>query len=534
MKNNSITLKKGIIGYLSLTVLAISTIVGSGWFFGIYKAVKFAGPVSIVSWILGGFAMLMIALAALEVGTIFPKVGGFVHYLNITHGPIAGFISAFTCWIVISLIIAFEALISTQYLATFNFSNASCLFDSHRNILTGEGLAVAALFLLLYFYLNYWTVNFMIRCNNVIAFLKLLVPLITAFAFIICGFMSPSVASVRTTFAPYGWNAAFTAITSCGIVFAFNGFQSVLSLAEEVKDPGENFPIAIISSIIFCIVLYILLQIAFIIALTPETLAIDNWQSLSLNSPFTQLAMVFNLNFIMVSLYVNSVISPSGTGMIHVAGVSRMLVGMQQYKQMPKFVGKIHSKYRVPRNALLFNFLICLVLLFIFKKWDNILGAVSVGCVITYIAGPIATSTLRKDAPHLKRPFKLFGERVISPLAFILCTLFLYWAYWELMTLLIIFILSGFFFYIIFSYRENRKETMKYIKSSLWLISYLIVINFLSLIGGTDFRGLGYLPNGYDNVIIVFVALFFFYWAINSGCYKSDSESEECRIRDEI
>jgi amino acid transporter len=526
MNKNRLHLKKNRIGYFSLTMLALSATIGSGWFFGAYKAAKFAGPASIVSWIIGGFAVLLIVLTVLEVGTMFPKAGGLVHYLNITHGPIAGFMSAFACWLVVSSVITFEAAVTTQFLATFKFSWSSMLINNYTHEVTATGMLVAAVLILVYFYINYWTFSFFIKCSNVITVFKLIVPVVTAFTLIIAGFLSPSPTPIKSSFAPYGWSAAFTAITSCGIIFSYNGFQSILSLVEEAKDPEESLPIAIIGTIVFSIILYVLLQIAFIIAVTPDILAIKDWHYINFNSPFAQLAMAFNLNFVMVMIYADTIVSPSGTGIIHTAAASRMFYGMSKYKQMPKFVEDLNPRYCIPRKAMIANLIISLLMLFLFREWSDLLGAISVACIITYIAGPIATSTLRKDAPDLKRPFYLPFEKIISPLAFVLCTLFLYWANWEQISLLLSVLFAGLIIYIIFGYRNDSRELLKNINSSLWMIIYFIVINFLSLIGCKEFGGIGYLLHGYDTVLIVLVALFFFYWAKRSGCYKAETNTE--------
>ena len=519
MSEEKLKLFSNKIGTFSLTLISCSAIIGSGWIFGSYQAVKFAGPSSIISWILGGLTILLIVLCSLEVCIMYPKAGGIIHFLNISHGKIAGFISAFACWLVISSIISFEAVIAVKYFSTW-FPALNILYDFSTSQLTNSGVIAAVIFLLIFMLINYYTIGFFIKCTSFIALFKILIPTLTALAFIFYGFLSPGSNPVKESFAPYGISACFTAITSSGIIFSFNGFQSILSLAAEIKDPEESLPVALISSLIFTIILYILLQIAFIIALQPESLAVKNICEISLNTPFTQLALALNLNFVLIILYIDTVVSPSGTAIIHFAAVGRMIYGMNEYSQMPGKISKICPKYRTPRTAIAVNLFFCILLILVFRSWAKILSAISVGCILTFIVGPIALVTLRKDAPEEKRPFKLPFALIVAPLSFVLSTLILYWAGWKPIVTLASLVLAALSVYIAYGYRTNLTEFKKDLKASLWLIAYFIISCLMSVFGGTNFGGLGFIPNGYDHIIIILYSLIIFYWAANSGRNK--------------
>lgn len=68
MKKNQISLFSGV-------MLALSSLIGSGWLFGAGSAAQVAGPSSIISWIIGAAIMMLIAFNYVELGTMFPKVG---------------------------------------------------------------------------------------------------------------------------------------------------------------------------------------------------------------------------------------------------------------------------------------------------------------------------------------------------------------------------------------------------------------------------------------------------------------------------
>ena len=70
--------------------------------------------------------------------------------------------------------------------------------------------------------------------------------------------------------AALNFPAIFGAVTTSGIVFAFNGFQSPINLAGEAKNPQRNVPLAVFSAIAIATVVYILLQVAFVGATPPS------------------------------------------------------------------------------------------------------------------------------------------------------------------------------------------------------------------------------------------------------------------------
>ncbi|MGC7499766.1 amino acid permease, partial [Pandoraea pneumonica] len=86
------------------------------------------------------------------------------------------------------------------------------------------------------------------------------------------------------------------------IVFAFNGFQSPVNLAGEARDPGRSIPFAVVGSILLATVIYLLLQVAYIGALSPEQLA-GGWHMVSFSSPFAELAIALGLNWLAIVLY---------------------------------------------------------------------------------------------------------------------------------------------------------------------------------------------------------------------------------------
>ena len=79
-------------------MLALNSLIGSGWLFGAGSAAKIAGPAAVLSWILGAVIIISIALTYVELGSMFPESGGMSRYAQYSHGPLLGFIAAWANW----------------------------------------------------------------------------------------------------------------------------------------------------------------------------------------------------------------------------------------------------------------------------------------------------------------------------------------------------------------------------------------------------------------------------------------------------
>ncbi|HBM14732.1 MAG TPA: amino acid:proton symporter [Lentisphaeria bacterium] len=512
---SEISVPKRVVGLGPLILSGITCIIGSGWLFGVALAANTAGPAAIFSWIIGGVAIMIIALTIAELGTMFPRSGGMVHYMYESHGNMIGFFGAWINWIAITPVIATEAVASTQYLSSWNFKWCHSLYNPASGDLTGTGLMVASVLLIAYFLLNFWGMQLLIRALKYITYFKIFVPCFAIVSILATAFHPENFISATTSFAPFGWSAVLTAIPVCGIIYTFNGFQTPVNIAGEVKNPGRNLPIAMLSSIAICLVIYVLLQIAFIGGLNPSDLA-KGWHAISFRSPFAQIALSLNLNLLLFLIYLDAFVSPSGVGLTYFTTTSRMLFGMSQNGQMPKYLGKLNPIYLVPRGALWTVLLVCFIFLFLFRGWEHFAGILSCAEIITYLSGPIALIALRKTRPDAERPFRLPFAPFICLLAFVICSLMLHWATWPLSGEVIILGLAGFGFYIYYQNKQGWGTLASQFKSTLWLILYLIVMAIISYLGSKDFGGIGAITTPWDQVVVVILAIGFYFWGTNS------------------
>lgn len=499
---------------MSLTAVGLGSIIGSGWLFGAERAASLAGPAAILAWVIGAAVALTIALTYSELGSMFPKAGGMVRYGQYSHGSLAGYLAAWANWIAIVSVIPGEATASIQYMSSWDFGWAKHLYDGKE--LTGTGVILASVLLVFYFFLNWFAITLFAKTNTAITVFKLVVPALTAGALLLAHFDSGNI-SGNGGFTPNGWSSVFTAVAVSGIVWAYNGFQSPLNMAGEARNPGKSLPKAVISSILISLVIYVALQVAFLGAVPAADLAHGGWSKLSFNSPLADLATAWSLNWLALLLYADAFISPSGTGMIYAATTSRMIHGVQENGHLPKVFGRVDPKTGIPRPALLLNLVIAFAFLAVFRGWGSLAEIVSVATVISYITGPVAVMSLRRLSPDLPRPVKLRAMPIIAPIAMVFGSLVLYWARWPLTGKVIFIMAIGLPIWAWYELRKPWAELRPHLLAGAWMVAYLLVMAVVSWAGGKDYGGRGYLPEGWDLVIVAVIGLFFYGWGVTSA-----------------
>ncbi|WP_269853446.1 APC family permease [Streptomyces sp. RPT161] len=515
------------LGTVSLTAVGLGSIIGSGWLFGAAKASHLAGPAAIFAWVIGAVVALTIALTYTELGSMFPKAGGMVRYGQYSHGSLAGYLAAWANWIAIVSVIPGEATASVTYMSSWKWSWAKGLYNGTE--LTGSGVALASVLLLVYFALNWWAITLFAKTNTAITVFKIVVPTLTAATLMLSHFDTHNL-SRAGGFAPHGWNAVFNAVAVSGIVWAYNGFQSPLNMAAEARNPRKSLPRAVISSILIALVIYVALQVAFLMAVPAHDLAGGGWSALNFKSPLADLAIAWGINWLAMLLYADAFISPSGTGMIYAATTSRMIHGVQENGHLPGVFGKVDPKTGVPRPALLLNLVVAFAFLAVFRGWGSLAEIVSVATVISYITGPVAVMSLRRLAPDMPRPVQLKAMPVIAPVAMVFGSLVLYWAKWPLTGKVILLMAAGLPIWAFYELRKPMSQLKPHLKAGVWMVAYLFVMAFISYIGSKDYGGQGYLPEGWDLLVVAVIGLAFYFWGVRSAWHNPSLEA----VREEL
>ncbi len=508
------------VGAIALMFTGLGSIIGSGWLFGAWRAAQLAGPGAVYAWIIGAVVIMFVAFTYAELGAMFPESGGAVRYGHYSHGTLVGFVAGWAAWIAIVSVIPVEAEASVQYMSSWPWDWAHSLYvhaAKGQGELTLGGLSIAAVLVVIYFLVNFWSVKVFANTNSAITFFKLIVPAATAIALMCSGF-HPQNFQIGVHGGAHVGNLAaiLTAVATSGIVFSYNGFQSPVNLAGEARHPGRSVPFAIFGSIALSTVVYLMLQVAFLGSVSPDHLG-EGWAALEYSSPFAQLALALNLNWLALLLYADAFISPSGTGSTYTATTARMIYAMERSGTVPEVLGRVHPKYGIPRPAMWFNLLVSFIFLFFFRGWGKLAAVISVATIITYLVVPISVIVLRRTAPDLHRPLRVPGLPVLAPIAFVLATLMLFWARWPHTGQIMLLLILPLPVYLYYQAKGNWRDFGRQLRASWWLLAYLISVTVLSWAGSKEFEGRGYIGYGWDQLCVAVTSLAFYFWGVRSG-----------------
>ncbi|MCY0900677.1 MAG: APC family permease [Firmicutes bacterium] len=515
------------LGLLDLTLLGLGAIIGSGWLFGAVYAANDAGPASWISWVIGAIAVGLIGLVYAELGGALPRAGGIIRYPDYSHGPMVGYMMGFAALIAYSSVAGVEAEGMRQYLGA-QWIPSLTQPNNALNLPTLSGWIVQFILLLLFFLLNYWSVNVFGKFNTWLTVLKFVVPTL---AIII--FFTDFHASNFTVagFNPGGFTGIEQAVATSGIIFSYLGFRQAVDFAGEAKNPQRTVPLAILLAIAIGAVVYILLQIVFIGAV-PASALTHGWAKLTYSAPFADLAGVMGLAWFAQILFADAVISPSGTCNIYLSSTSRVIFAWARNGTFFKALGKIHKPTGVPRPALWLAFILAVLWTLPFPSWQGLVAVVSSATVMTYIIGPVSLSAFRQSATSMPRPFRLGGASVLAPLAFVIASLVIYWSGWSVDEDLLIAQVSVFVIYLILAAFKvmptNQVGFGQQFKSAIWLVAYYIAMFFLSMYG--TFGGTSKIPMWWDQIIVIVVSLIAYYWGVAARLEKAtitDEETEE-------
>ncbi|WP_067624747.1 APC family permease [Alicyclobacillus acidiphilus] len=505
-------LKRGL-NFWDLLMVSMGGIIGSGWLFGSLQGASLAGPAVMLSWVIGGIAVILLALTFAELSGIFPEAGALVRYPQYSHGT---FVSYIMGW---AMILGFASTPPIEAESAVQFANYYIPGLYAKGALTHEGLIVAALLMLVFFLLNYFGVMVFAKTNTFWTALKILIPVVTIVLLLISSF-HPSNFTSAGGFAPDGSSAIFSAIPLGGIVYAYLGFEQAMDMAGEAKNPQRDVPRAVVLSVVIGIVLYAALQFAWIVSM-PKAQLVHGWSGINFSSPFANLVATLGFGSWASILFLDAIWSPSGTGNVFVASTGRIIYAMSKNRYFPKIFTWVHPRTGVPVWAMVMTIIVGYVFLAPFPSWSSLVGIVSSATVLVYIIGPISTGALRKTAPDLNRPFKLAGLNIVGPLGFIAATLIIYWSGWKTDSVLLIAMLAG---VVLYAYgassfaEDTRPYGWKSIKAGIWLVVYLIVLLLMTYFGAKNFGAPHQLIKyPYDVIVLAVVSLIFYYWGIHSG-----------------
>ncbi|HJP96925.1 MAG TPA: APC family permease [Rhodanobacteraceae bacterium] len=496
---------------VDLTLIGLGSIFGSGWLFSASHVASLAGPAGMLSWAIGGAAVLLLGLVYCELGAALPCAGGPVRYPMFSHGSLVGYLMGLMTLIAFSSLIAIETVACRQYAAAW--IPQLSVPGSERP--TALGWLVQLALLGFFFLLNYYSVKTFARANNVISVFKFVVPLLVIV--VLLSFFRPENLGVHG-FAPFGSAGVEAAVSAGGIIFAYLGLTPIVSVASEVRNPQRTIPIALILSVLLSTLIYLLLQVAFLGSI-PAGLLANGWGPISkaFSLPFHDIAVTLGIGWLAVLVVSDAVISPSGCGNIYMNATPRVVYGWARGGTFFKVFTRVDERSGIPRPALWLTFALAVFWTLPFPSWSAMIQVVSAALVLSYAVAPVTTAALRRNAPDLARPFRVGGFGVIGPLSFVIAGLIVYWSGWTTVSWLLGLQIVLYAIYLVYAATiPGRREALAQdVHSSLWLIALYAGLMVASWLG--TFGGRGVVGHPWDSVMVAAIALATYYWGACTG-----------------
>src|SRR5919199_542531 len=324
------------IGFIGLLWASTGSIIGSGWLFGAQGALATAGPAAIISWVIGGVAIMLLALVHAELGAMYPVAGGTARFPHIAFGGAAGASFGWFSWLQAVTVAPIEVMAVIQYAQHYSFASSWQKLQGGQHVLTGAGLVVAVVLMALFTAINFLGVRKLAGTNSAATWWKVAIPVVAIVALAVTQFHTSNF-SAANGFDPFGAHGILAAVSTSGIIFALLGFEQADQLAGESSNPRRDIPRAVIGSVTIGVVIYLLLQVVFLAAL-PAAQIHGTWASAgytTFSGPFAQLATLAGLGWLAAVLYIDAVISPPGTGLIYTTPRSRVSYGLSRNGHLP-------------------------------------------------------------------------------------------------------------------------------------------------------------------------------------------------------
>jgi amino acid transporter len=514
-------------------LIGIGGAIGSGILFAAAGGTAYAGPAVLISWIVAAAMIAFITIPYAEIASMVPKGGISARIGYYVYGSYGGFISGWALFLWSAIIPAIEGVAVSQYASYWVPSLYHVV--SGVGLLTPLGVIVAIIITIFFAILNFMGISKFGAFNCWLTYLKiasviLFILLVPLFLFHASNFTS-------TGFLPFGWAGVLIAIPATGILFSFGGYRQVADMSGEMKNPRKNVPLAIGTTLVVQSVLYILMAIVIVGAVSWAGLGVapGTWSSVaSLSSPLADLmhmgaatvpafaGSVLGILVILALLF--AIFSPFGTFGVYLTGSARIIFGFSKENALPKTFGKL-NKDGVPVAALVLASVLAVLFIIPLPSWYSLVDFVVVAAVINFALIAASLPTLRKIYPGIKRPFKTPYVRAWSLLAFVMSALLIYWATYPTTLYALGATLAGTVFYL---YQANNSKWKGInLRHSIWIPTFIIGMIILSYIGGGQTGGTGVIPFPYDMVLIVIYAIVFWYISQATAPKKQIYSSEQ-------
>jgi len=376
------------IGLIGLIASGIGMILGAGIYALIGSAAGISGNSVWLSFLLGAFISSFTGISYAELSSAIPKSAAEYFYVK----------EAFSNRLLPSII--GYVIIFTEIFAA---STVAMGFAGYLTGLLGYPIVLTSLVLIVTLsFLNFVGIQESSRLNIIFTLIEV------SGLILIVVLAIPFLGTVNYFEMPNGFQGILKA--SILIFFAYLGFEDIVNISEEAKNPERDVPKALIISVIITAIIYFIVAIA--------TVSLADWQELGTTS--SPLAFAASKAIGQKAFFVLSIIAlfaTSNTVLILLIVTSRMIYGMARDKALPVSLSKI-SKRGTPWVAILLTMILSSLFIFL-GNIEFVAEITNFGTFIIFISVNLSAILLRYRKPNLRGKFRTpftIGKIPVFPL----------------------------------------------------------------------------------------------------------------------
>lgn len=399
-----------VLGQRDVLALAFGAMIGFGWVVLAGTWLQEAGSLgAIIAFLIGGLLVVFVGLTYSELVSAMPKAGGEHNYAWRALGAKGAFVASWAIALGYVSVVAFEAValpttmeyLLPDYKVGFLWTIAEYdVYVSWIAIGVVGAVGITAL--------NYFGIRPSAVFQIIAVLFLFIVGLLLVFGTITGG--------KAENFTPL-FTGGIAGILAVVIMtpFLFVGFDVIPQSAEEINLPYRQLGTLLIISVILAAAWYILIIIGVGAGLGQQALA------------NTELATADAMgNLFGSELFANILVLGGIAGILtswngFMVGGSRIIYAMAESGMLPRWLGRIHPRYRTPANAvLLIGALSIIAPLFGRSALVWLVDAGGLGIVIAYLMVAISFLVLRRNEPEMERPFRAGRGPIIGVIAVVL------------------------------------------------------------------------------------------------------------------
>ncbi|MGE0449528.1 MAG: APC family permease [Vicinamibacterales bacterium] len=405
------------LGPLDAAAIVVSNVIGGGIFFVpvLVAGLVPSGPGTLLVWLIGGVLAFAGAMAYAELAALRPRAGGEYVYLREAFGPLAGFLSGWTSFVAgFSGAIAASSVALAEYIGRFvpaaaDTTPIATLPLPFIPVVVSPRALVALAAIVLVTLVHQRGLGPGRLVQNVLAGAK--VSGILVFLALGFGIGHGHVANLTD---PGSLSASGLLLALVPVMFTYSGWNAAAYVAEEVRSPGRNVPLALGLGTLAVVLIYLGLNALYLYAMAPGEIA-----SVSGRLVDTVAERLFGFA-VGSAIAVFTVISIAASVSAMVLAGPRVYFAMARDGLFAAQAGRIHPRFHAPVSAIVAQ-----------AAWSSVLvlsGSLSqlvsyTGFAIVLFSGcaVAAVFVLRFREPGAERPFRAWGYPV-APAVFVLAS----------------------------------------------------------------------------------------------------------------